>query len=78
MTNSVRRLGVGGCEWTDSSVFNVISVRRMQSKGILVQVFPLHEKEELKRLSFSWFKKIKLSFQPLGKLQLPWLDHFAL
>uniref|UniRef100_A0A673WEM6 Anoctamin n=1 Tax=Salmo trutta TaxID=8032 RepID=A0A673WEM6_SALTR len=44
-------------------------IRRMQSKGILVQVFPLHEKEELKRLSFSWFKKIKLSFQPLDDIR---------
>ncbi|TNN32879.1 Anoctamin-10 [Liparis tanakae] len=32
-------------------------VRRLQSNGILVQVFPLHQKEELKRLSFSWFQK---------------------
>uniref|UniRef100_A0A4W5M9N5 Anoctamin n=1 Tax=Hucho hucho TaxID=62062 RepID=A0A4W5M9N5_9TELE len=44
-------------------------IRRMQSKGILVQVFPLHEKEELKRLSFSWFKNIKLSFQPLDDIR---------
>ncbi|XP_064816547.1 anoctamin-10-like [Oncorhynchus masou masou] len=44
-------------------------IRRLQSKGILVQVFPLHEKEELKRLSFSWFKKIKLSFQPLDDIR---------
>ncbi|XP_045554076.1 anoctamin-10 isoform X1 [Salmo salar] len=44
-------------------------IRRMQSKGVLVQVFPLHEKEELKRLSFSWFKKIKLSFQPLDDIR---------
>jgi len=42
-------------------------VRRLQSNGILVQVFPLHQKEELKRLSFSWFQKVNLSFQPLGE-----------
>lgn len=30
-------------------------------------MFPLHEKEELKRLSFAWYKKVKLSFQPLGQ-----------
>uniref|UniRef100_A0A9J7ZVR2 Anoctamin n=1 Tax=Cyprinus carpio carpio TaxID=630221 RepID=A0A9J7ZVR2_CYPCA len=42
-------------------------VRRLQSKGVLVQYFPLHNKEDLKRLSFSWYKKIKLSFQPLGE-----------
>lgn len=44
-------------------------IRRLQSKGILLQVFPLHEKEELKRLSFSWYKKLKLSFQPLGDIR---------
>uniref|UniRef100_A0A8D0A2F2 Anoctamin n=1 Tax=Sander lucioperca TaxID=283035 RepID=A0A8D0A2F2_SANLU len=44
-------------------------VRRLQSKGILVQVFPLHEKEELKRLSFSWYGKVKLSLQPLDDIR---------
>uniref|UniRef100_A0A8K9XD70 Anoctamin n=1 Tax=Oncorhynchus mykiss TaxID=8022 RepID=A0A8K9XD70_ONCMY len=55
-------------------------IRRMQSKGILVQVFPLHEKEELKRLSFSWFKKIKLSFQPLEnhRLESTFQNHLVL
>lgn len=45
------------------------SVRRLQSKGILVQMFPLHEQEELKKLSFSWYSKVKLSLQPLGEFQ---------
>uniref|UniRef100_A0A4W6EUW4 Anoctamin n=1 Tax=Lates calcarifer TaxID=8187 RepID=A0A4W6EUW4_LATCA len=44
-------------------------IRRLQSKGILIQFFPLHEKEELKRLSFSWYKKMKLSFQPLDDIR---------
>uniref|UniRef100_A0A665WNJ9 Anoctamin n=1 Tax=Echeneis naucrates TaxID=173247 RepID=A0A665WNJ9_ECHNA len=44
-------------------------IRRLQSKGILIQLFPLHEKEELKRLSFSWYKKVKLSFQPLDDIR---------
>ncbi|XP_056290379.1 anoctamin-10 [Pseudoliparis swirei] len=44
-------------------------VRRLQSNGILVQVFPLHQKEELKRLSFSWFQKVNLSFQPLDDIR---------
>ncbi|XP_051999730.1 anoctamin-10 isoform X1 [Xyrauchen texanus] len=44
-------------------------VRRLQSKGVLVQYFPLHDKEELKRLSFSWYKKIKLSLQPLDDIR---------
>lgn len=45
-------------------------VRRLQSKGILIQIFPLHEQEELKRLSFSWYKRLKLSLQPLGESQI--------
>ncbi|XP_019896602.1 anoctamin-10 isoform X1 [Esox lucius] len=44
-------------------------IRRIQSKGILVQIFPLHENEELKRLSFSWYKQFKLSFQPLDDIR---------
>ncbi|XP_066547474.1 anoctamin-10 [Amia ocellicauda] len=45
-------------------------LRRMQSKGILSQVFPLHDKEELKRLSHSWYGKLRLSYQPLDKIRL--------
>ncbi|CAJ1061386.1 anoctamin-10 [Xyrichtys novacula] len=44
-------------------------IRRLQSKGILIQIFPLHEREELKRLSFSWFGKVKLSLQPLDDIR---------
>lgn len=44
-------------------------IRRMQSKGILMQVFPLHETEELKRLSFTWYKRVKLSLQPLDDIR---------
>ncbi|XP_061737597.1 anoctamin-10 [Nerophis ophidion] len=44
-------------------------VRRLQSKKILIQIFPLHDKEELKRLSFNWYKKIKTSFQPLDDIR---------
>ncbi|XP_058601784.1 anoctamin-10 [Onychostoma macrolepis] len=44
-------------------------VRRLQSKGVLIQYFPLHNKEDLKRLSFSWYKKFKLSFQPLEDIR---------
>ncbi|KAG7272244.1 hypothetical protein CRUP_001522, partial [Coryphaenoides rupestris] len=44
-------------------------IRRMQSKGILMQVFPLHEREELKRLSFTWYQRVKLSLQPLDDIR---------
>lgn len=44
-------------------------IRRLLSKGILIQMFPLHHKEELKRLSLSWYKKVKLSLQPLDDIR---------
>ncbi|KAL4629986.1 anoctamin-10 isoform X2 [Arapaima gigas] len=44
-------------------------VRRIQSKGILVQIFPLHDKEELKRLSSTWYQNVRLSFQPLDDIR---------
>uniref|UniRef100_A0A3P9LKH0 Anoctamin n=1 Tax=Oryzias latipes TaxID=8090 RepID=A0A3P9LKH0_ORYLA len=44
-------------------------IRRLQSKGILVQMFPLHDKEELKRLSFSWYRTVRLSLQPLDAIR---------
>ncbi|XP_067248736.1 anoctamin-10 [Chanodichthys erythropterus] len=53
-------------------------VRRLQSKGVLVQYFPLHNKEDLKRLSFSWYKKIKLSFQPLDDIRCYFGEGLAL
>ncbi|ROL42058.1 Anoctamin-10 [Anabarilius grahami] len=53
-------------------------VRRLQSKGVLVQYFPLHNKEDLKRLSFSWYKKIKLSFQPLDDIKCYFGEGLAL
>lgn len=33
-------------------------------------MFPLHDKEELKRLSFSWYQRVRLSLQPLGEWRL--------
>ncbi len=53
--------------WSYILSVNSFPVRRLQSKGVLIQYFPLHNKEDLKRLSFSWYKKFKLSFQPLGE-----------
>ncbi|XP_076844677.1 anoctamin-10 isoform X2 [Brachyhypopomus gauderio] len=44
-------------------------IRRLQSHGVLLQYFPLHDKEELKRLSFSWYRNIKLSAQPLDNIR---------
>ncbi|KAJ8288207.1 hypothetical protein COCON_G00008660 [Conger conger] len=52
--------------------------RRMQSKGIMIQIFPLHMKEDLKRLSLSWYQKVKLSFQPLDDIRQYFGESLAL
>ncbi|XP_061529582.1 anoctamin-10 isoform X1 [Phycodurus eques] len=44
-------------------------IRRLLSKRILIQMFPLHDKEELKRLSFKWYRKVKTSLQPLDDIR---------
>nr|XP_057912770.1 anoctamin-10 [Doryrhamphus excisus]XP_057912771.1 anoctamin-10 [Doryrhamphus excisus]XP_057912772.1 anoctamin-10 [Doryrhamphus excisus] len=44
-------------------------IGRLQSKKILIQMFPPHDKEELKRLSFNWYKKVKTSLQPLDDIR---------
>ncbi|KAJ8415704.1 hypothetical protein AAFF_G00402610 [Aldrovandia affinis] len=53
-------------------------IRRMQSKGILLQIFPLHDKEELKKLSLSWYRKVKLSYQPLHDIRRYFGENLAL
>ncbi|XP_064201445.1 anoctamin-10 isoform X1 [Anguilla rostrata] len=53
-------------------------IRRMQSKGILLQIFPLHVKEDLKRLSLSWYQKVKLSYQPLDDIRQYFGESMAL
>ncbi|KAM4028940.1 anoctamin-10 isoform 1-T1 [Anomaloglossus baeobatrachus] len=44
-------------------------VRRMKTSGVLIQIFPLHDKEELKRLSFQWYRQIKFAYQPIDKIR---------
>lgn len=41
-------------------------VRRLLTSGILVQIFPLHDREELKKLCHSWYGRVKIGYQPLG------------
>ncbi|KAE8596822.1 hypothetical protein XENTR_v10016255 [Xenopus tropicalis] len=43
--------------------------RRLKTSGIMIQVFPLHDKEELKRLRHQWYLRIKLAFQPIDQIQ---------
>ncbi|XP_063778389.1 anoctamin-10 isoform X2 [Pseudophryne corroboree] len=44
-------------------------VRRMETSGILIQVFPLHDQENLKRLSLQWYCQIKIGFQPIDDIR---------
>ncbi|XP_075068505.1 anoctamin-10 isoform X2 [Mixophyes fleayi] len=44
-------------------------VRRMQTSGVLIQVFPLHDKEDLKRLTHQWYRQIKIGFQPIDEIR---------
>ncbi|XP_040289364.1 anoctamin-10 isoform X1 [Bufo bufo] len=44
-------------------------IRRMQTNGLLIQVFPLHDQEELKRLSFQWYHQVRFTYQPIDKIR---------
>ncbi|KAM8967077.1 LOW QUALITY PROTEIN: anoctamin-10 [Pelodytes ibericus] len=44
-------------------------LRRLQTSGVLIQVFPLHDKEDLKRLTHRWYRQIKLTFQPIDNIR---------
>ncbi|XP_078395971.1 anoctamin-10 [Cetorhinus maximus] len=44
-------------------------IRRLQTSGILIQLYPLHDPAELKKLSSIWYRRVKFSFQPLDEIQ---------
>ncbi|XP_043544656.1 anoctamin-10 isoform X2 [Chiloscyllium plagiosum] len=54
--------------------------RRLQTSGILIQLYPLHEPAELKKLSFIWYRQVKFSFQPLEnhRLESSYQNHLVL
>ncbi|XP_039383847.1 anoctamin-10 isoform X3 [Mauremys reevesii] len=45
-------------------------MRRLMTSGILLQIFPLHDKEELKKLRYTWYGQVKISYQPLVILEV--------
>ncbi|KAH0627297.1 hypothetical protein JD844_002828 [Phrynosoma platyrhinos] len=49
--------------------FVFLSVRRLMTNSILIQIFPLHDTDELKKLSHTWYKRIKFSYQPLDEIR---------
>nr|XP_013806251.1 PREDICTED: anoctamin-10 isoform X3 [Apteryx mantelli mantelli] len=44
-------------------------VRRLLTNGILVQIFPLHDQEELKKLRHTWYGRVKIGYQPLDEIR---------
>ncbi|KAM4688363.1 anoctamin-10 isoform 1-T2 [Discoglossus pictus] len=43
--------------------------RRLQTSGIMIQMFPLHDREQLKRLSHIWYRQVRLAFQPVDEVR---------
>uniref|UniRef100_A0A4W3HNF0 Anoctamin n=1 Tax=Callorhinchus milii TaxID=7868 RepID=A0A4W3HNF0_CALMI len=43
--------------------------RRLQTSGILIQYFPLHNRGELKKLTLNWYGRIKPAFLPIDSIQ---------
>ncbi|XP_069504936.1 anoctamin-10 [Ambystoma mexicanum] len=44
-------------------------MRRLQTSKIVIQFFPLHDIEELKRLSSNWYAKVRIGYQPLDDIR---------
>ncbi|XP_021381563.2 anoctamin-10 isoform X2 [Lonchura striata] len=53
-------------------------VRRLLTSGILVQIFPLHDREELKKLCHSWYGRVKIGYQPLDDIRCYFGETIAL
>ncbi|NXU19985.1 ANO10 protein, partial [Pardalotus punctatus] len=53
-------------------------VRRLLTNGILVQIFPLHDREELKKLRHSWYGRVKVGYQPLDDIRCYFGETIAL
>nr|XP_025954493.1 anoctamin-10 isoform X2 [Dromaius novaehollandiae] len=53
-------------------------VRRLLTNGILVQIFPLHDREELKKLRHTWYGRVKIGYQPLDEIRCYFGETIAL
>ncbi|KAF5921735.1 hypothetical protein HPG69_012906 [Diceros bicornis minor] len=45
------------------------AVRRLLTSGIVIQVFPLHDNEALKKLEDSWYTRFALKYQPIDSIR---------
>uniref|UniRef100_A0A8C0HF95 Anoctamin n=1 Tax=Chelonoidis abingdonii TaxID=106734 RepID=A0A8C0HF95_CHEAB len=53
-------------------------MRRLMTSGILLQIFPLHDTEELKKLRYTWYGQVKISYQPLDQIRCYFGEMIAL
>ncbi|XP_007947895.2 anoctamin-10 [Orycteropus afer afer] len=44
-------------------------LRRLITSGIVIQVFPLHDNEALKKLEDTWYSRLTLKYQPLDNIR---------
>ncbi|XP_058412007.1 anoctamin-10 isoform X2 [Diceros bicornis minor] len=44
-------------------------LRRLLTSGIVIQVFPLHDNEALKKLEDSWYTRFALKYQPIDSIR---------
>ncbi|KAL0599713.1 Anoctamin-10, partial [Plecturocebus cupreus] len=44
-------------------------VRRLLTSGIVIQVFPLHDNEALKKLEDTWYTRFALKYQPIDSIR---------
>uniref|UniRef100_A0A2I3LP34 Anoctamin n=1 Tax=Papio anubis TaxID=9555 RepID=A0A2I3LP34_PAPAN len=55
-------------------------LRRLLTSGIVIQVFPLHDNEALKKLEDSWYTRFALKYQPIEnhRLESAYQNHLIL
>ncbi|KAM6450827.1 anoctamin-10 isoform 1-T3 [Liasis olivaceus] len=44
-------------------------MRRLTTSGILLQIFPLHDTDHLKKLGHIWYEQLKIRYQPLDEIR---------
>nr|XP_033785972.1 anoctamin-10 isoform X2 [Geotrypetes seraphini] len=53
-------------------------LRRLLTSGLMVQTFPLHDAEHLKRLGHTWYGTVRLGYQPLDDIRCYFGETIAL
>ncbi|XP_059829207.1 anoctamin-10 isoform X2 [Hypanus sabinus] len=53
-------------------------IRRLQTSGLLLKIYPLHDKEELKKLGSIWYKRVHVALQPINEIKKYFGQNIAL